>query len=198
MRRQGTNIAVMMIRGGRTTGMAFFSEETLSIGGNEILSEFINRYYSSTSREIPDEIIISEKLDDKQPLEELLTSYAGKKVSISQPKQGVKKDLVDMCKSNAEDYLSRQINKIKHKDDMTKVACHKLQEVLNLKNYPRRMECYDISHISGVDKVGAMTVFIDGEPCKTEYRKFKVKVEGNNDYASLHEVLTRRLEKLNT
>ncbi len=191
-------IAVMMIRGGRTTGMAFYSEETLSDGGNEILSEFINRYYSSSAREIPDEIIISDKLDDKQPLEEVLSLLAGKKVVITQPKQGVKKNLVDMCKSNAEDYLSRQINKIKHKDDMTKVACQKLKEVLNLKNYPRRMECFDISHVSGVDKVGAMTVFIDGEPCKTDYRKFKVRIEGNDDYASLYEVLTRRLEKLNT
>ncbi len=193
-----SSIAVMMIRGGRTTGMAFYGEETLSDGGSEILTEFINRYYSTSSREIPDEIILSDALDESLAIEELLTSLAGKKVSVLTPKQGVKKSLADMCKANAEDYLSRQINKIKHKDDMTKVACQKLKETLNLKNYPRRMECFDISHISGVDKVGAMTVFIDGEPCKTEYRKFKVKIEGNDDYASMHEVLTRRLQKLNT
>ena len=191
-------ITVMMIRGGRTTGMVFFAEETLSEGYSERLTEFINLYYSSPSREIPDEIIVSDYVEDKELLESVLSKIASKKVVVTYPKQGIKRQLADMCKNNAEDYLSRQINKIQHKDDMTKVACQKLQEVLNLKKYPRRMECYDISHISGVDKVGAMTVFIDGEPSKTDYRKFKIKVEGNNDYASLYEVLTRRLEKLGT
>jgi excinuclease ABC subunit C len=82
---------------------------------------------------------------------------------------------------------------------MTVNACIKLQEQLGLKRYPRRMECYDISNVSGVDKVGSMVVFIDGEADKNSYRRFKIKtVEGANDFASLQEVLTRRLAKLGT
>ena len=82
---------------------------------------------------------------------------------------------------------------------MTIKACERLQEVLHLSRYPRRMECYDISNISGVDKVGSMVVFIDGEADRSQYRRFRIKtVEGANDFASLQEVLTRRLAKLGT
>ena len=102
-----------------------------------------------------------------------------------------------MAKSNAEDYLEKEVDKIKHKDDMTTAACKKMQKELSLKNLPRRIECYDISHISGVDKVGSMVVFLDGESARTEYRRFKIKtVEGSNDFACLKEVLLRRLQKL--
>ena len=74
-------------------------------------------------------------------------------------KQGVRRQLLEMAERNAEDYLSKSIDKIKHKDDMTKNACARLKEILGLKRYPKRMECYDISNISGVDKVGSMVVF---------------------------------------
>ena len=82
---------------------------------------------------------------------------------------------------------------------MTVNACRRLQEILGLSRYPRRMECYDISNISGVDKVGSMVVFIDGEADRSSYRRFKIRtVEGANDFASLQEVLSRRLSKLGT
>ncbi len=82
---------------------------------------------------------------------------------------------------------------------MTVNACKRLQQILGLERYPRRMECYDISNVSGVDKVGSMVVFIDGEADRSSYRRFRIKtVEGANDFASLQEVLTRRLEKLGT
>ena len=89
-----------------------------------------------------------------------------------------------MAEKNAEEYLSKSLDRIKHKNDMTKNACKRLQEILGLKKYPRRMECYDISNISGVDKVGSMVVFYDGEADRQSYRRFKIKtVEGANDYA---------------
>ena len=82
---------------------------------------------------------------------------------------------------------------------MTVTACERLKELLRLSRYPKRMECYDISNISGVDKVGSMVVFTDGEADKYEYRRFRIKtVEGANDFASLQEVLRRRLAKLGT
>jgi excinuclease ABC subunit C len=82
---------------------------------------------------------------------------------------------------------------------MTIVACQSLKQKLNLSNYPKRMECYDISNISGTDKVGSMVVFIDGEPDRDSYRRFKIKtVEGADDYKSHQEMKRRRLERLTT
>ena len=191
-----SSITIMMIRSGRTTGIKTFSAETLSDDISEKISEFINTYYSS-NKEVPDEVLIEREIFNGQTLSNYLSEIANKKVQIKVPKKGVKNYLIKMAKTNAEDYLERHVLGIKHKNDMTKMACQKLQEILNLKRYPRRMECYDISHISGVDKVGAMTVFIDGEPSKSDYRRYKIKtVEGNDDFASLKEVLRRRLTRL--
>ena len=101
-----------------------------------------------------------------------------------------------MASLNAKEHLDTQIDKIKHKDDMTKNACMRLKDILGLKKYPKRMECYDISNISGVDKVGSMVVFVDGEADKNSYRRFKIKtVDGANDYASHQEMMRRRLAK---
>jgi excinuclease ABC subunit C len=114
-------------------------------------------------------------------------------------KLGVKRQLLEMAQNNAAEYLSKSVDKIKHKDDMTKNACQHLKELLGLSKYPKRMECYDISNISGVDKVGSMVVFVDGEADRNSYRRFKIKtVEGANDYASHQEMMRRRLAKLGT
>lgn len=191
-------INVLFIRNGKMMGAENFAAESLSDNEGAKIEEFINRFYSE-KREIPPEIIIGSDEVDAELLSEYLTGLNGKTVSVVIVKQGVKRRLYDMAKKNATEYLSRQIDRIRHKDDMTKLACQRLKEVLGLKNYPRRIECYDISHISGVDKVGSMTVFIDGAPSKTDYRRFKIKtVEGNNDFACMNEVLLRRLKKLGT
>ena len=102
-----------------------------------------------------------------------------------------------MAAVNAEEHLSTAVDRVEHKNDMTIKACAALKEKLSLSNYPKRMECYDISNISGVDKVGSMVVFIDGEKAASEYRRFKIKsFEGADDFRSLKEVLSRRLDKL--
>ncbi len=189
---------ILFIRGGRMQGGKNFALEDASESGGERLRGFITGYYTAGA-ELPDEILTCEETEDSAAVEEYFKSSFNKTVRISVPQKGVKKQLTDMAKKNAEDYLEKEIDKIKHKDDMTVQACKRLKELLSLKRYPRRMECYDISHISGVDKVGSMVVFIDGEPDKSSYRRFKIKtVEGNNDFASLKEVLTRRLDKLGT
>ncbi len=191
------SLSMLFIRSGRMLGAKLFSVETLSQGDSDKLEEFINRYYSQ-NEDIPDEIIISNYDIDVKFLSGYLSQLKGKKVCFTNPEKGVKKQLLDMAQKNAQDYLERQIDKVKHKDDMTHIACAKLKEILNLKNYPKRIECYDISHISGVDKVGSMVVFIDGNASKSDYRRFKIKtVSGNDDYACMREVLHRRLLKLN-
>lgn len=191
-----SSASLLFTRGGRMQGVKNFALEDASESSEERIVSFISQYYSQ-GVEIPDEIIISEEIADNRLISEFFKLNFGKTVTVSHPERGVKRQLADMAKQNAEDYLEKEIDRIKHKDDMTRSACEKLKKVLSLSRYPRRMECYDISHISGVDKVGSMVVFIDGEPEKTSYRRFKIKtVEGSDDFACLQEVLKRRLDKL--
>lgn len=189
-------VNVLVTRGGIMQGGSNYALEDGSFSETDALTAFIIQFYNN--HELPDEIIVQE-FCEKQLLETYFRDKFGKKVEIVLAKQGIKRQLLDMAEKNATEYLSKSIDKIKHKDDMTKNACQRLQEILRLKKYPRRMECYDISNISGVDKVGSMVVFIDGEADKTSYRRFKIKtVEGANDYASHQEMMRRRLAKLGT
>ncbi len=189
-------VNVLVTRSGIMQGSSNFALEDRSYTETDALTAFIIQYYAT--RELPDEIV-TESYCEKELLENYFLTTYGKKVEVVLAKMGVKKQLLEMAQKNAEEYLQKSIDKIKHKDDMTKNACVRLQEILSLSRYPRRMECYDISNISGVDKVGSMVVFIDGEADKSSYRRFKIKtVEGANDYASHQEMMRRRLAKLGT
>lgn len=189
-------LSVLITRKGIMQGSRSFPlEEGAGERGESFLS-FLIQYY--TNHEFPHEIIIDDTFDD-----ELFRDYAyqktGRKVGIVRPKFGVKRELANMAAGNAKEYLEKSISAIEHKNDMTVNACERLKTLLNLERYPKRMECYDISNISGVDKVGSMVVFTDGEADKTAYRRFRIKtVEGADDFASLKEVLRRRLSKLGT
>lgn len=189
-------VNVLVTRKGIMQGGSSFALDEAHFSDGEAVTGFITQYYSR--HEPPAEIIL-EEFCEKELLQNYFKEKFGKSVEITLAKQGDKARLLKMAKKNAEEYLEKSIDKIKHKDDMTVNACKRLQELLSLKNYPRRMECYDISNISGVDKVGSMVVFIDGDADRNSYRRFKIKtVEGANDFASLQEVLTRRLDKLLT
>ncbi|MBO5525194.1 MAG: excinuclease ABC subunit UvrC [Clostridia bacterium] len=188
-------VNVLLVRSGIMQGGMNYALEDAVMNEEDALSAFLLQYYAH--HEAPEEIITESYCETDL----LKCFFEGQKksIDITVPSQGVKKQLLDMARKNAEDYLTKAIEKIKHKDDMTQNACRHLQELLRLKRYPKRMECYDISNISGVDKVGSMVVFTDGEADKTEYRRFRIKtVEGANDFASLQEVLERRLSKLGT
>ncbi len=189
-------VNVLVTRKGIMQGGASYALDEAHMSDAEALTSFIIQYYSN--HEVPSEIIC-EEFCEKELLQNYFKEKFDKTVDITLAKLGDKSRLLKMAKENAEDFLEKSVDKIKHKDDMTVNACRRLQEILGLKTYPRRMECYDISNISGVDKVGSMVVFIDGEADRNSYRRFKVKtVEGANDFASLQEVLTRRLHKLGT
>ena len=190
-----SSVNILMIRSGRMLGGKNFAFESGAIDGAETIAEFILRYYDKTT-DIPDEIILGEPID-----EQLIKSYFGENFSKSpqfiMPKQGIKKQLLEMANVNAKEHLETNIDKIKHKEDMTVSACKSLEQKLNLSKYPRRMECYDISNISGKDKVGSMVVFIDGEADRDSYRRFKIKsFEGADDYLSHQEMMQRRLDRL--
>ena len=197
-------VNLLYTRAGRMQGSRNFELSAFSGDKKEGLEHFLLEFYRG-ERELPDEILIAEAEDgavneeDFSAIESYLRTLYGKAVEIHMPKQGVKKRLTEMAEKNAQEYLEKFIERIQAKDDMTVRAADRLRGLLGLTRYPHRMECYDISHVSGVDKVGSMVVFINGEPAKEEYRRFKIKtVEGSNDFACLKEVLLRRLKKLGT
>ena len=188
-------VNVLITRKGVMQGASTFAVENASSDA-EALTSFVAQYYSS--HEIPDEIICQDFCENEL-LEKFFKDKSEHSVSVIIPKQGIRKQLLEMAEANASEYLEKALDKIRHKEDMTLNACERLRKVLSLQRYPKRMECYDISNISGTDKVGSMVVFVDGEADRASYRRFKIRtVEGANDFASLQEVLLRRLAKLNT
>ncbi len=191
-------VNVLITRKGVMQGGTSYALEDAHSSDAEALTQFMSQYYAD--RLPPAEIITESCLEEERELlEGFFREKFGRAVKITFAKQGIKAQLLSMAQENAREYLEKSIDKIRHKDDMTVNACRRLQAVLGLKKYPRRMECYDISNISGVDKVGSMVVFVDGEAERSSYRRFRIKtVEGANDFASLAEVLSRRLSKLGT
>lgn len=194
----GLNVVVstLFVRAGKLVGSDKQVVDSLSLTEQDSLSNYIMRYYDGVPY-IPQEVITSVALEDADVLAEYIGEKKGKKVNVITPHQGVRKQLVDMAMSNACDYLDKSLSLKERQDNMTVGAMIQLQEFLKLSRMPIRMECYDISHISGTNKVGSMVVFINGQPAKSHYRKFHIKtVEGNNDFESLQEVLRRRISRL--
>lgn len=160
------------------------------------LASFIMQYYEKNPV-LCKEIIVSEELEFKAELADYLSAKANCRIQINTPTKGIRRQLIEMGTANGSEYLVRQLEHFNKYQEMTKGAVLQLKEALNLPIPPRRMECYDISHISGTNKVASMVVFIDGEKASKHYRHFKIRtVVGNNDFASMHEALTRRLEKI--
>ena len=188
-----TVVAIFVVRGGKLLGGDKEVVNTLNIDDSTTLENYILGYYGDNVP-ICTEIITNIALDNSKLLCEYLTEVKGRKVNISCPIQSVRKQLADMAENNARDYLSKCKDAVRREYDMTVGAIMQLQDMLKLDSMPIRMECYDISHISGVDKVSSMVVFTNGRPDKRMYRKFKIKtVEGNNDFACMKETFSRRL-----
>ena len=154
---------------------------------SEILSSFIKQYYVGNPI-LPHKIMIKENIEDKDIIEKSLTEQAGRKVEIKTPQKGEKLRLVEMAENNAKITLD---NKEK---DKTSILTE-LKEALNLENMPRKIECFDISNISGTNVVAGMCVMQDGVIKKNLSRRFKIKtVVGQDDPACMREVVTRRLK----
>ena len=184
-------ITYMAVRGGKVLAIYSYPCTDASLEEEQTLFNFLLQFYED--KLIPNDIILSHELSEK----ELLFSSLGKKVNLITNPHGINKTLLEMAKENANIYLDKMIEKEKLKYNNTLGAVKLLKEKLNLREVPLRMECYDISNISGTNKVCSMVVFKNGEPAKKDYRKFKIKtVKGSNDFASLKEALTRRLTRL--
>lgn len=191
------DINVMMIRAGKNVGQVNYPITEVVGDKNELLLQFISNYYSSSENMLPKEIVLKGfDEDQKEMLQDYLLSNFNRVVKITIPKIGLKVELLDNCFKNAMEYLTHSKERIEKKYNMTISALDKLKELLGLKKL-KRIEGFDISHISGTNSVASMVVFENGEPAYKEYRKFKIKtVEGNDDFASMNETLKRRLTDL--
>ncbi len=185
-------IQIFFVREGKVTGREHFMlEDTGDSLVQEILSEFITRFYGGTAK-IPREIYVP-KVSDLELLEEYLTNKKGKKVSIKIPQKGVKKDMLNMVQENAKITLTQFKGKMIKDKEENKEALETLARELELDAVPERIEAYDISNIQGVDSVGSMVVFENGKAKNSDYRRFKIRtIDGPNDYGSMEEILHRR------
>lgn len=216
--REGREIEIqtMIIRRGRVLQTLPFFISGLALPDTEVVSSFLKQYYredrfihlgiveakSSPEAEkesnagfIPAEIIIPFEIEDMRVMEEWLSEKKGKKVRVHAPKRGNKRDLLKMVMENAKNsFFKRQ--SMQEPDHKT------LEEVrtrLKLKRLPKKIECFDISNISGRLAVGSMVVFHDGRPKKREYRRYKIRdVDHADDYGMIYEVLKRRQDRMSS
>jgi len=193
-----TALAVLFrVRSGKLMGKEpFYIGNVESAGTGEVVSGFLERYYSSTSL-IPDEVLLNIEPDNSEILTEWLSSLRGKKVRIGIPKSGEKLRLMMIAEKNAK----LQFEELRYKEglkvDFVPKTLRSLKKDLRLENYPRRIEAIDISNLKGKQPVGSVIVFEDGKPKKSEYRRYKIKtVERIDDYAMISEVVRRRYGRL--
>ena len=182
-------IEVFFVRGSKMIGREhFFFQELVDEENKEILSSFIKQFYLN-KQILPSKIMVNENIEDKEILEYLLTSEAGHKVEIKSPQKGEKLRLIEMAEKNA---LVTLENKEKDKYSIL----NELKQVLNLEIMPRKIECFDISNLSGTFVVAGMSVMQDGIIKKNLSRRFKIKtVIGQDDPACMKEVISRRIKQ---
>lgn len=188
-------VQIFFIRNGKISG-----RERFMLGGvkdndrSEILGSFVKQFYMSQEY-VPRELIIEEEIFDQDIIAQMLSSKRGSSVSIKVPKKGEKRALVLMVRKNADEYLVKFDDIKKKKYEKSLGALDELRSMLDIDENIHRIEAYDISNIQGVDSIGTMVVYTDGLKDKKEYRRFKIKtVEGPDDYASMAEVVGRRLK----
>lgn len=190
-------VEIFFIRQGKLIGRDHFTMSgTREEDGHEILARFIEQFYSSASH-VPRRILVPETISGKEMIASWLQTKRSGPVEIAIPQRGAKRRLINMVTTNAAQGLEQL--KLKWISDSTRMetAMSELQEELNLPQPPQRIECYDVSHIQGTNTVASMSVFQDGKPLSSNYRRFKIKSHsGNDDFASMREVLTRRFKRL--
>lgn len=189
-------IQIFFFRNGKIIGREHYMiRDYYNDSYEEIFSSFLKQFYIGASY-IPKEIIIEEKPMDIEVLEDWLTEKRGNKVSITVPIKGDKKELIRMVKRNALDMIEKYGDKYKKRAESNKLALEDIKDLIGLRKRPSRIEAYDISNISGVESVGSMVVFEEGDAKKSDYRKFRIKsVIGPDDYSSLKEVIERRFRR---
>jgi excinuclease ABC subunit C len=192
-------VQVFYVRRGRVMGRKGFVVDKVEDVTPEQLTGHIleGLYYDAEPAAVPKEVLVPDMPDDPDLYREWLSGQRGSNVSIRVPQRGDKRALQAMVTQNAKEEFVRHRLKRASDHNARARALNALQEALDLPHPPLRIECYDMSHIQGSDYVGSMVVMEDGLTKKSEYRRFKIRdVPGNDDFAAMEEVLTRRLTAL--
>lgn len=188
---------MFFIREGKVTGREQYHLHSVeNRTRSEVMTEFIKQFYSGTAY-IPKEIILQEELvtEEKELLKQFLTQKRGNKVTFTTPKKGEKHKLVQLAWKNAMISFEQSGERLKREEQKTIGAIQEIQQALHLPQTLQRVEAYDISNTQGFESVGAMVVFENGKAKYSDYRKFKIKtVIGANDFASMQEVIYRRMQ----
>ena len=185
-------MTVLRVRNGRIFGREKISLQNLDEDESAVFASVISRFYMDTDF-LPKEITVVTLPDGQDDLEEWLTEKKGSKVIIRQPQRGEKAKEVRLSYQNAKLLLGEWLINRKKRRELVPKMVNQLQEDLQLKAPPRRIEAFDISHLGGTNTVASMVCFVDGKARKSEYRKFKIKtVVGIDDFAAMREVVHRR------
>ncbi len=190
--REGPDLVVQVLamRGGKLQDSSAFPFRGQEFPAEEILSSFLSLYYEQA--EAPDEVLVPLEPEQVEALADVLSERRGRRVRIVTPRRGAKADLLEVARRNAE----QGFRSWHERDERREEALAALTRTLHLARPPRWMECYDISTFQGALAVGSGVSMKDGEPDKTNYRRYKVKgVAGQDDFAMLHEVISRRLRR---
>jgi excinuclease ABC subunit C len=192
-------VQIFYVRGGRIRGQrGWVADRADESDTAELVGQFLLQLYAGADDDgVPREILVPALPAEHEVFEELLSERRGSRVRIRVPQRGDKRTLQETVARNAGQSL--MMHKTKRGTDLTarNQALEEIQQALGLDEAPLRIECYDISNLQGTEVVASMVVFEDGLPRKSEYRRFVIRgVEGQNDVASMHEVITRRFRRL--
>ncbi len=189
-------VQVLFVRGTKMVGADSFSiDGSQGETDADVIGSFLKQFYESSTY-IPRTVVVPMPVPEQPLIEQWLSERRGARVRIVVPRKGEKRRLVAMAEENAREALAMQRVKWLADAGKTQEALSELQEELNLRAPPRRIECYDISNLQGTSSVGSMVVFVDGHPRPKEYRRFRIKtVAGADDFASMAEVLRRRFRR---
>jgi excinuclease ABC subunit C len=193
-------LSLLQVRHGKLMGTQSFSQKGMEMPSPQVLYDFVRAYYDAAPF-IPDEVVLPEPLpeDENDAVEAWLREKRERKVGVLVPERGDRKKLMSLAERNAESNFATRRNR----EEDSEAALSRLQKRLGLSRIPRRIECYDVSHLQGTDAMASMVVFVDGASDTSLYRTFKIRgLEGlaqgtrqNDDFASMYEVLSRRFKR---
>ena len=195
IKNEGMIIVFNIIQGSLLAHEKFRFENVEGTDSNELLRLFIFDYYSKNIN-IPNKIYVSHIPSEDDVIRKFLQTKTNKKISLIIPKKGSKKNILEMATRNAKESIKQWQVKWINDTKKTQKALIELQQEIGLDDIPKRIECYDISHIQGSNVVASMSVFENGVPKKSDYRRFKISEDKNDDFEAMREVITRRFNRL--
>lgn len=190
------SVQVFFVRRGRVVGRkGFVLDKVEELSDGALVGRVMESMYGDEPPTgVPKQVLVPAVPDDVGLYEEWLAMLRGSKVAIRVPQRGDRRQLLETVTHNArEEFVRHRMRRASDHNTRSR-ALTELQDALQLPEAPLRIECYDMAHLQGTDYVGSMVVLEDGMPAKKEYRRFKVNIDGNDDYAAMEEVLTRRLQ----